>query len=402
MKRTRIIGCRIYQRALATAMHFIAFPEPFVISEKDSLKKVAPYIISKGYRNPLIVTDSTILSLGLSSPLEASLKENGLSYALYSGVIPNPTFQVVIEAKELYLSYNCDCLIALGGGSSMDAAKAAGALISNRSSSLLSLKGVLKVKKRPPLLIAIPTTAGTGSEATVAAVVVDERNHNKFSINDPHLIPDCAVLDDSLLKGLPKKVISTTGVDALTHAVESYIGHARTRKTKAYALEATSLISKSLFAFYSDPNNDEARQNMQKAAYLAGVSFTRSYVGYVHALAHALGGKYNVPHGLANAILLPVVLERYGKKCQKRLAELALAAGLGKDLQDEEKLAKSFIYWIKEENSKLGIPMNFGGLIKEEDIPALAKTADKEANPLYPVPLELDAEELSKIYMEVK
>jgi alcohol dehydrogenase len=271
----------------------------------------------KGFMRPLIVTDPGVYSLGLCQPLEDALKAANLSYEVYSKVVPNPTFDCILEAKALAEKSNCDSLIALGGGSSMDTAKAVGALLANPKASLPSLKGVLKVHKRYPLLIAIPTTAGTGSETTVAAVVVNPKTHEKFAINDPKLIPQVAVLDSSLLAKLPPKIISSTGMDALTHAVEAYIGHERTNKTKRYSLEAVRLIDENLFLFYQDPKNQKARSLMQRAAYLAGVSFTRSYVGYVHAIAHSLGGEYNVPHGLANAVILPHVLRHYGAKDEK-------------------------------------------------------------------------------------
>lgn len=398
MNGLRVIWCRLYQHVMALAMYFLPFNEPEL---HEGVASIPGILKARGYKNPLIVTDPSIYKLGLTKPLEDELKKAGISYSLYSDVVANPTFPCVYAAEKVAKDGKCDSIIALGGGSSIDTAKAVGALLSNPKKDIKALRGTLKVTHRYHFLLAIPTTAGTGSEATVAAVVVNPDTHEKFSINDPKLIPQVAVHDDTLLKGLPPKVISTTGMDALTHAVEAYIGHSRTSKTKRYSLEATKLISEYLFRFYTNPADDEARKQMLKASYLAGVSFTRSYVGYVHAIAHSLGGQYNVPHGLANAVILPHVLRAFGKKAEKPLADLAIAAGVGKEGEDVHKRALAFIAWIEEMNKKMAIPVTFDHLIKPEDIAVLSKRADKEANPLYPVPKEMDADELAKLYKEI-
>lgn len=400
MNIVRRASCRVYQKVLYGAMFFLHFNEPELHEGPGSIKDIPLVLSAKHALHPLLITDPGIYKLGLHSPLLKVLDDNGIRYSFYHDVCPNPTFDVVEEAYSLYVKDNCDCLIALGGGSSMDCAKAVGARVVNPHRGLQSLKGQLKVRHKLPLLIAIPTTAGTGSEATVAAVVVNPDTKDKFSINDPKLIPSVAILDDTFLKGLPPKVISTTGMDALTHAIESYIGHSSTKKSKEYALEAMALIKDNLFAFYSNAQNDKARANMQKAAYLAGVSFTRAYVGYVHALAHALGGFYNVPHGLANAVLLPYVLERFGSKAYKRLSEVSDYLELAPLRAEPKQKAEAVIAWIRQMNDSMAIPKTFNGTIKKEDLPALAKHADHEGNPLYPVPLELNAKELEEIYKE--
>ena len=398
MNPLRRLYCHLYQGILGIAMDFLNFKEPEI---KEGVASVPAILNDWKATKPLIVTDSMINKLGLTKGLEDALKSKSIGYVLFSDVVPNPTFECIHKALKMYKDSNCDSLIALGGGSSIDTAKAIGALVANPKKDLMKLGGTLKVTHVYPNLIAIPTTAGTGSEATVAAVVVNEKTHYKFSINDPHLIPRVAIHDDTLLMKLPGKVISTTGMDALTHAVEAYIGHTRTEKTKRYSLEATKLISEYLFRFYSNPSDDEARKMMLKASYLAGVSFTRSYVGYVHAIAHSLGGEYNVPHGLANAVILPHVLKRYGSSCYKALSELAFAAGVGKDTSDKKTNALAFISWIEDMNKKMNIPSTFDHLIKPADISLLSKRADKEANPLYPVPKEMDAAELASIYKEI-
>jgi alcohol dehydrogenase len=393
--------CRLYQKIINFASYFLSFKEPEVIQGEGASAKIPAYLHKKGFSRPLIVTDPGIYSLGLCDPLLKKLDEESLTYIVYKDVVANPTFDCINEAFAMAKKNNCDSIIAIGGGSSMDVGKAVGALMSNPKKSLSKMRGILKVRKRLPLLIAIPTTAGTGSEATLAAVVVNSKTHEKFAIEDPKLIPAVAVLDSSLLKKLPKKIISSTGMDALTHAVESYIGHSLTKKTRSYAIEAVRLISDNLYAFYSNPEDEAPRSNMQRAAYLAGVSFTRSYVGYVHAIAHSLGGEYNVPHGLANAIILPYVLKAYGVKAEKALARLSDAITLTKSGASTHEKAVAFIAWIEDMNEKMGIPKSFDHLIKPEDISLLAARANKEANPLYPVPKEMNKNELIEIYKEI-
>lgn len=393
--------CRIYQRILAYASYLIPFPEPTLVEGEGAIYQVVPLLKQKEKYHPLIVAGPTVSSLGMQKPLIESLNDEGLSFSFFDRVLPNPTFSMVEEAYKIYKEEGCDSIIALGGGSSMDAAKAIGVKVVHPNKSLSSFKRVLSVRKKIPFFVAIPTTAGTGSEATACAVVVNEKTHDKFSITDTHLIPDVAVLDSSLLIGLPKKTIAATGMDTLTHAIEAYIGHSSTRKTNEYALTAIKLVKDNLVEFYQDSDNDKARRNMQKAAYLAGVSFTRAYVGYVHALAHALGGLYNVSHGFANAVLLPYVLEAYGKSAYDRLAEISDDLSLIDPLSEKEDKAKAVISWIKEMNKTMGIPARFENLIKnEDDLEALSRHADKEGNPFYPVPKELDKEELKAIYLK--
>ena len=283
----------------------------------------------------------------------------------------------------------------------MDCAKALGARIACPNKSLEKMKGILKVGKKIPLLIAIPTTAGTGSETTLAAVITNEKIHHKYPINDFNLIPNYAVLAPEVTVGLPPHLTATTGMDALTHALEVYVGRAMTKDTKAAAVEAVKLIMENLEVVYADGKNVEARKNMLRASYLAGTAFSKSYVGYVHAVAHSLGGKYGVPHGLGNAVLLPHILRAYGESVTTRLAELARETGLANAQVSDSDAAELFISKIENMNRSMQIPSKIEG-IKEEDIAELADHADKEANPLYPVPKLWDAKELRRIYDMVR
>ncbi|MGN1163590.1 MAG: iron-containing alcohol dehydrogenase, partial [Candidatus Ornithospirochaeta sp.] len=320
---------------------------------------------------------------------------------VYSDVVANPTSDNVNEASRLYRETLSDCLIGVGGGSSIDTAKAVGAVLVNPKKPLSKMGGILKVRKKIPLLIAVPTTAGTGSEATLASVVVDSRTRHKYAINDFPLIPRYALLDPNMTKTLPKGLTATTGMDALTHAVEAYIGKSNHRMTKIEAKIAVRLIINNIEKAWENGDDEDARAAMLRASYLAGCSFTRSYVGYVHAVAHSLGGKYNIPHGYANAVILPIVLRNYGKKIEKKLWKLAVASGLADELTPPSVGAKAFLDKIDELNNKFGIPSVIPE-IKDEDIEELAHYADKEANPLYPVPVLMDKEELKKFYYILK
>ena len=282
----------------------------------------------------------------------------------------------------------------------MDCAKAVGVRVAYPKRTLNQLGGKLKAWRKLPTLIAIPTTAGTGSETTLAAMITDSVTHRKYAIMSFPLIPRYAVLDATLTYSLPPHITATTGVDALTHAVEAYIGQSTTKETRKLALEATKLVFDNVKATYNDGKNHKARENMLHAAYKAGISFSKSYVGYIHALAHALGGKYDTPHGLANAVLMPYVLEAYGESVHRKLHQLGIAAGVAAKEDSHEKGASKFIAAVKKLNSDMNIPTKLTGILRE-DVQSLARHAEKEANPLYPVPTLMTQRELEGFYYRV-
>lgn len=395
---TKKLYCRTFQLVFKAAMPFLPYRKPEII---QSVAEIADVCREQGIDTVMIVTDQGIRSLGLTDFLEKSLTEQGISYCIYDRTVANPTIWNVEEARELYLEQGAQAIIAFGGGSSMDCAKAAGARIAKPNQSISQMKGLLKVHKKLPLLIAVPTTAGTGSETTLAAVITDSEKHHKYPINDFSLIPRYAVLDYHETVGLPKNITATTGMDALTHAVEAYIGGSTTKETREMAEQAVRLVYLHLKNAYDNGENKEARKGMLKAAYCAGVAFTKSYVGYVHAVAHSLGGQYGTPHGLANAVLLPVVLRMYGPACEKKLAKLARKTEVADAEMDDAAAAERFIDWIQEMNDYMQIPRTFPD-IRDEDIPEMARHADKEGNPLYPVPKLMNRRELEQIYRNVK
>ena len=394
MNTLRKIYCRAFQKAFHIAIPFLPYRKPKIAG---SIKELPEIIMRHKCTHVLIITDGGIMKLGLTRRLEKALKEAGIPYTIYDKTVANPTTVNVREALELYHKEGCDAIIGFGGGSSMDCAKAVGACAVKPNQSLAQMKGILKVHKKLPLLMAVPTTAGTGSETTLAAVITDADTRYKYAINDFPLIPRYAVLDPKVTLSLPPFITATTGMDALTHAVEAYIGNSTTIDTRRDALKAVKLIFENIDIAYEHGDNIHARRNMLHASFYAGCAFTKSYVGYVHAVAHSLGGQYNVPHGLANAILLPLVLREYGSCIDKKLHRLAIAAGLADKNTPDHEAAELFIRAIEEMKERLGI-VNIVKEIQETDIPKLAHYADKEANPLYPVPKLMDASELEKFY----
>ena len=392
------VYCRVFQICFRAALPLLPYTEPKILEGMDKIPKVLEKF---DYNKVLIVTDKGITEVGLGKQLTDILEKADTSYEYYDNTVANPTVSNVEEAKDKYIEGGCQAIVALGGGSSMDCAKAAGARVVKPNQPVSKMKGILKIHKKIPLLLAIPTTAGTGSETTLAAVITDEETHHKYPINDFPLIPKYAVLDYKVTASLPQHLTATTGMDALTHAVEAYIGRSTTRYTRKKAVRAVKLVGKNLKRAYDDGNDAKARMNMLKASYCAGVAFTQSYVGYVHGVAHSLGGQYGVPHGLANAVILPYVLEMYGEACYKKLAKLAVKANIIEDKKNDDETANAFIHWIKDMNQSMNIPDYIEG-IEEKDIPKMAKHADKESNPLYPVPKLMNAKELEEVYYKVK
>ena len=394
MNSAKKIYCRTYQTAFRLVLPLLPYRQPALLASVD---EIGPVLKDNGVKRVMLITDKSIRALGLTSNLESSLQSENIKCYVYDRTVANPTTRNVEEARIEYTENRCEAIIGFGGGSSMDCAKGLGARIARPGKSLSKMEGILKVTRDIPLLIAIPTTAGTGSETTLAAVITDSKTRHKYPINDFALIPKYAVLDPEVTRTLPRNITSTTGMDALTHAVEAYIGRSTTKDTRECSLEAVRLISGNIFRACENGDDMEARRNMLRASYLAGCAFTKSYVGYVHAVAHSLGGRYNVPHGLANAVLLPFVLEDYGPCVYRKLHELGIAAGVAARSDTYEQGALKFIEAIKDMKKRLDIPDTIAG-IREKDIPRLARYADREANPLYPVPKLMDAKELEKFY----
>lgn len=395
------VFCRTFQAGLKIGNYFLGYRMPEYIEGAGSIAKLAGLLTEKNVNDVLVVIGRHIRHSELPKPMYESFDKAGIRYTLFSEIDANPTSDNVEAGYKAYKDNNCKAIVAFGGGSPMDCAKAIGARVAQPKKTVAQLQGLMKVHKRIPLFFAVPTTSGTGSETTVAAVITDSVTHRKASINDPVLLPSYAVLDPELTVGLPPHITAFTGMDALCHAVESYTNYTYcTQLEKDLAIKAVSLIHDNLYKAYTDGTNIEARQNMQFASFYAGRSFTRGCVGYVHAVGHTLSGLYGVAHGEAMAIILPHVMRQFGQSAHKRLAELADACGITKDLIEgrgfsEGKAitsvlttadkANAFIEWIEYLKEQMEIPVGVD-CIKDEDIPQMISWAMKESNPLYPVP----------------
>ncbi len=386
--------CRIYQFGMKVGMYFLPWRVPQLLEGPGALRQLPALIQKQGCHKILICTGSYLLAHGALDPLFQALDAEGVGYVLHSGIPANPSDEDVERGVKLYHENSCDSLLAFGGGSPMDACKAVAARVTRPHKSVNELQGLIKVVKKTPPIFAVPTTSGTGSETTIAAVITEAETHHKASINDPRLIPSFAVLDPQLTVSLPPQTTAETGLDALCHAVEAYTNNTyNTPLEKEMAEKAVRLIFENLYTAYCHGENIEARQNMQLAAFYAGRAFTRGCVGYVHAVGHTLGGLYDLPHGRAMGILLPHVMRLYGAAAHERLARLAEVCGLtGRD--DAEK-AEAFIRRIEQLKADMQIPQYIDP-IRPQDEPQIIAWAMKEANPLYPTPVTWGRAEFKK------
>ena len=383
--------CRSFQAVFNVGSGLLKWPRPEVVSGPGSIDKIPELLNKKKVKNVMVVTGPSI-GKKLAPKILSSLDQAGIHHVLFAEVESNPTVNTVNKIQKLYLDHCCEGFIALGGGSPMDAAKAAAARVVRPKAKVGQLAGLLKVLKKMPPFIAVPTTAGTGSETTIAAIITDSDTHHKYAIMDLNLVPHYAVLDPELTRELPPKVTAATGMDALTHAVEAYTNNNyNTDETIRAAEEAVIGIFRYLERAYRDGNDMEARTQMLMASFKAGFAFTHACVGNVHAIAHTLGGLYNTPHGLANAVILPIVLEDYG--------DVIYETGV-KDSGSTEEKAKAFIAEIRAMNRRMEIPTGFD-FIREEDIPQMITWALAECNPFYPVPVIYDRERCEKVIRRI-
>lgn len=380
----RSVGLSTAMKAAGVVTGLLPIPQPILLTGPGSSARLGQALAGFGHRRILVVTDPTIAKLGLLAPFTRSLEAGGTAFTVFDEVTPDAPVPVIEKGLAVFTRKKCDAVVGFGGGSPMDAAKIIAYAAANGSHPF-KLAGYFKGLHSPCPIYAVPTTAGTGSEVTVAAVMSDPEHGVKLVVADTRLVPTMAALDPALMTGLPRKVTAATGMDALTHAVEAFIGKWATETTDRWALAAVALVYGNLRAACAKPKDLETRERMALAATYAGLAFTRANVGYVHAIAHQLGGRYHVPHGLANAIVLPPVLEAMAPAIGKRLARLAVAAGVGKESEKPAALAKKFIASVKAMNKAIGIPATLAAL-QAADIRDLAKAACREADTNYPVP----------------
>ena len=390
---------RLYMFGLKIAAKVLPITKPTLFIGRDALKQLCHSVSIMGVNKVLIVTDAGIVKLGFAKKLAFEFERVGVQCAIYSDVLPDPTYDQVDAGLVIYREQQCQGVVAIGGGSPIDCAKVIAACATNNK-PVRRLVGLLKVWKSPAPLFVIPTTAGTGSEVTVAAVVSDPVSHQKTPVMDPKLVPIAAALDPSLMLALPASITAQTGMDALTHAIEAYISSNATAETDRYALAAINLIDENLEKAVRFGQNATARQNMALASYYAGLAFTKASLGYVHAFAHTLGAKYGTPHGLANAVVLPHVLEFSKCKAESRLAALASTLNLTNAYAPDRDKAQALIDYVRALQTKLDLPTHFDN-IRQEHVSELAKQSLHEARWNYPVPRYMQLEECEQLLMAI-
>ena len=373
---------------------------PIVFKGPNSSLALCEQVGVLGFDKVMLVTDEFLNSSGLLDKIKATLDKQGVEFAVFDAVLPDPAWDQVQAGEALIRTERCQAIIAVGGGSVLDAAKMM-AMLHTNPGSLASFDGIQKSKHPGMPLFAIPTTAGTGSEITLAAVITDPVTHRKAPIVDSKMIPGYIALDAEIMKGMPPGITAATGMDALTHAVESYLSTASNASTEEHARAAVRLIFKYLQRAFADGGDMEARDGMAMAAFYAGAAFTKTSVGYVHGIAHQLGRVCGTPHGNANAMVLPEVLAAYGDCAHQRLADLAVLAGIGELSEGRANLAGKFIQAIIDLRNELKLPLQPKDL-KAADIPGIVDEALKEAGELYPVPRYMSEEELTRIVNDLR
>jgi alcohol dehydrogenase len=397
----RLLAYRLIKPFLWPVSRLVAIPRPTAFVGPDSALRLCHTIGQFGFKRVMIVTDAVLVKLGLIEPIRRALAEQGIDVAVHDGITPDPTYPVLQAGFEAVRAHRSDAILAVGGGSAIDAAKVIGAMAVTGKSPA-KLIGMLKVSKPMLPLFAIPTTAGTGSEVTVAAVVTDPVKHSKSAVIDPKLVPLATALDPVLMKGMPKPITAATGMDALTHAVEAHINRWPHAETPLHCTSAVRMIFANLPRACANGEDLEAREAMALASFYAGLAFTKAYVGYVHAFSHKIGGMYGVPHGLANAITLPYVLDfiKDAPLAQQRLAELAIAIGAGTASDSQASLAQRFVDRVRELNRTVGIPEKMESL-RPADVTEVARAAMIEAHRDYPVPKNMTLDEAEALLRRI-
>ncbi len=394
--------CRVFQLVMKYGMNIMPWNTPKILEGCGAVKQLPALVKMKGYHTVLVVTGNASVRLHLVDPLLEELEQAGVRAILFSGVRPDPTDINVEDGAALYKKHHCKAIIAFGGGSAMDCAKGIAARIARPHKSIMQLQGLMKVLLPAPDIFAVPTSSGTGSETTIAAVITCQKDHHKASITDPRLMPVCAVLDPGLTVTMPPRLTAASGMDALCHAVEAYTNDTyNTDLERDLCRKAVKLIYDNLYQAYLDGSNLEARQNMQKAAFYAGRAFTRGSVGYVHALGHPFGSLYGVSHGVAMAMLLPLVMRAYGSAVYEKLADLCDVCGIAADEQTKAAKAEAFISWIEDMNTKMEIP-KYPDMLKNEHLDQMAHWAHQEANPLYPTPVTWTRDEMRAFLVKLQ
>lgn len=341
-------------------------------------RKELPGVVNRlGFKKALVVTDKDLVKFGVCKMVTDVMDEAGIPYEVYSEVVPNPTVTNVKNGVAALAKCGADFLVAIGGGSSIDTAKGIGIVTNNPEfSDVVSLEGVAPTKKKTVPIICFPTTTGTAAETTINYVIIDEEKHKKMVCVDPNDIPCCSIIDAELMFSLPKATTAATGLDALTHAIEGYITKAAWELSDMFEIEAIRLINKYLRLAVFDPSNPVGREGMALAQYVAGMAFSNVGLGVVHGMAHPMGSLHNIPHGVANALLLPTIMEFNAPVCRDKYVEIAKAMGAYKEGMTKIEAAQAACDAVRQLAVEVGIPQHLSEIgIYEKDIDALADQA---------------------------
>lgn len=346
---------------------------------RGALSSLADEAKARGFKKAFVCSDPSLVKFGVTGKVFAVLEKAGLAYELYSDIKPNPTIENVQAGVAAFRACGADYIVAVGGGSSMDTAKAIGIIIANPEyADVRSLEGVAPTKNPSIPIIAIPTTAGTAAEVTINYVITDVEKQRKFVCVDVHDIPVVAIIDPEMMETMPKGLTAATGMDALTHAIEGYITKAAWEMTDMFHLKAIEIISRSLRAAVA--GEKEGRDDMALGQYIAGMGFSNVGLGIVHSMAHTLGAVYDTPHGVANAILLPTVMEYNAPETGEKYREIARAMGVkGVDGMSMEEYRKAAVDAVRKLSSDVGIPSDLKEIVKKEDVDFLAESAYADA-----------------------
>lgn len=362
-----------------------------------AIQEIATEVKSRGFKKAFVCSDPDLVKFGVTAKVLKVLDDNGFSYELYSNIKPNPTIENVQTGVEAFKNAGTDYLIAIGGGSSMDTAKAIGIIINNPVfADVRSLEGVADTKNPAVPIIAVPTTAGTAAEVTINYVITDAEKNRKMVCVDSHDIPVVAVVDPDMMSSMPKGLTAATGMDALTHAIEGYITAGAWELSDMFHLKAIEIIAKSLRGAVD--NTPEGREGMALGQYIAGMGFSNVGLGIVHSMAHPLGALYDTPHGVANAIILPTGMEYNAPATGEKYRDIAKAMGVeGTEKMTQDEYRKAAIDAVKKLAADVGIPADLKDIVKPEDIPFLAQSAyDDACRPGNP--RETSVEEITKLY----
>lgn len=373
--------------------------EPKLFQGENSSLDLVDEIANQQHGSVLIVTGAGLIRRGQVQPIIDRFDELNINVTVFDGVEPDPTFSITNAALKLLIENQCESVLAIGGGSAMDLAKVIALSASNKKKPE-ALTGYFKALKKPLPFYAIPTTAGTGSEVTVISVLSDDQTHSKSFVIDPRTASLATALDPTFMVTIPPALTAATGMDALTHAIEAYVGRNGSTYTDEQALEAIRLVFKHLPTAVRDGHNIEARSALALASYKAGLAFTKASLGYVHAISHQLGAKYGVAHGLGNAILLPHVIQYSKPAIQDKLAIIAKEIGITEQNQSTDQLANRMVDYLFDFNKQVGIPETVTEL-KEEDFPAIVSDAMSEAYFNYPVPKFMQGHQCKQILQRV-